>query len=92
MSNSKIIESSWPPGQLGAPIPQFQVETQPILSPFKAKCFCEPSALARPLHARQNERRALLRTPVAIGDVMVGSTVSQVEISYIPTLQLANWC
>jgi len=85
MSNSEIIESSWPPGQLERLLPAISGSRHnPSLSLSRPNASANHLPLARPLHARQNERRALLRTPVAIGDVMVGSTVSQVEISYHP--------
>ena len=90
MSNSenhRIVLASRP---IGAPTPgNFRFETQPIPVPFQGQMLLRTICLSLDPYMRGRMSDApSYAPPVAIGDVMVGSTVSQVEIS----LQLANWC
>ena len=81
--NQQIVLASRP---IGAPTPDnFRFETQPIPAPVQGQMLLRTIYLSLDPYMRGRMSEApSYAPPVAIGDVMVGSTVSQVEISHHP--------
>ena len=84
MSNSenrRIVLASRP---IGAPTPNnFRIETQPIPVPTQGQILLRTICLSLDPYMRgRMSDTPSYAPPVAIGDVMVGSTVSQIEISH----------
>ena len=81
--NRRIVLVSRP---LGAPVPNnFRIETQPIPAPVQGQMLLRTIYLSLDPYMRGRMSDApSYAPPVAIGNVMVGSTVSQVEVSHHP--------
>ena len=81
--NRRIVLVSRP---LGAPTPNnFRIESQPIPVPVQGQILLRTICLSLDPYMRGRMSDApSYAPPVAIGNVMVGSTVSQVEVSHHP--------
>jgi hypothetical protein len=89
-ANRQIILASRP---TGAPTPDnFRIETQTIPVPTQGQMLLRTIYLSLDPYMRGRMSDApSYAPPVAIGDVMVGSTASRVEISHHPDFAAGDW-
>jgi hypothetical protein len=90
LENRRIVLASRP---TGAPAPNnFRTETESIPVPAQAQMLLRTICLSLDPYMRGRMSDApSYAPPVAIGEVMVGSTVSRVEISHHPGFAVGDW-
>ena len=89
-ANRRIVLASRP---TGAPTPDnFKIETLAVSVPSQGRMLLRTSYLSLDPYMRGRMSDApSYAPPVAIGEVMVGSTVSRVEISHHPDFAVGDW-
>ena len=93
MSNSenrRIVLASRP---TGAPTPDnFRIETQAVPVPAQGQMLLRTSYLSLDPYMRGRMSDApSYAPPVAVGEAMVGSTVSRADISHHPDFAVGDW-
>lgn len=88
--NRKIVLASRP---VGAPVPSdFRIETEALRSPAQGQMLLRTVYLSLDPYMRGRMSDApSYAPPVAVGDVMVGSTVCRVESSNVPGFATGDW-
>lgn len=89
-ANRRIVLASRPSG---APIPaNFRIETLPVPVPAPGQMLLHTAFLSLDPYMRGRMSDApSYAPPVEIGSVMVGSTVSRVELSHLPGFAVGDW-
>jgi len=89
-ASRRIVLASRP---TGAPTPSnFRIETQPIPIPVRGQMLLRTVYLSLDPYMRGRMSDApSYAPPVEIGSVMVGSTVSRVELSRLPDFAVGDW-
>ena len=89
-TNRRIVLASRP---VGTPVASdFRMETVPLRSPDKGQMLLRTVFLSLDPYMRGRISDApSYASPVSIGELIVGSTVSRVEISDVPRFAVGDW-